>query len=132
MAIERVTEEHVRKFQERAREFAKTHPDFNDRMADAARRGLNLAPAHTAEIVRICSPETAYYYADPANESEARSLNVAEGERVNDERAADKIRRTASRLKRHDTFTKIEGKENPTDVYLRGRKYDIQQGLRRR
>lgn len=127
--VEPTTAEQVQKFRERA---LQQFPAWNEKMADAERRGLNLSPAHTAEMFRICVPEVAYHLADPANEALARQWNVADGQRRNDARCADEVRRLASRIKRHDVYTKIEVKQSDTDEYLAQRKADIRAGKRGR
>lgn len=131
-----VTDKDVQRYMERAAEFAKTHPDYNETLADAARRRLNLSTHHTAEIVRIGDPSIPYWLAKRENEKEAREVvNVADGEYVNADRAADKIRRLHSRLVRNQTFQAIgekRGEEREVSEYLEKRREDFRRGKRRR
>ncbi|MFI5056898.1 MAG: hypothetical protein ACHQLQ_01825 [Candidatus Acidiferrales bacterium] len=124
--------EELKKFIERGQEFIKTHPDYNAVLQRAAERGLNLTPEATREIVRLCRPDVPYALALEENESEARTVNVAPNEPANGERSADKIRRIASRLDRHDTFKTITEKPNEVATYLEKRKQDFLSGKRRR
>lgn len=132
MAQVPVTEKEFARYMERAAEFAKSHPDYTETLADAAKRGLNLSTAHTAEIVRLRAPEVAYSLAKRENESRARAMNVAEGEYVNPDRAADAICREHSRLQRNDTFRTIEEKPDEVATYLAKRAEDFKSGKRRR
>jgi hypothetical protein len=128
-----VTPEQVQRFIERGREFAKTHPDFGAVLQSTAERGLNLSPDHTREIVRLGRPDVVYFLAQKENEAYTKqAVNVAEGEPINSDRAADRIRRLASQLDRNETYKVIESKESDTDAYLRQRKADIRSGKRRR
>lgn len=127
-----VTEQDVARYHERVKVFAQSHPDYNEVLASAAKRGLNLSPAHSAEVIRL-GPETVYFLAKPENEAEAREVfNVADGQYVNPDRAADAIRRLHSRLARNDTFTVITEQRDPVAEYLEKRREDFRTGKRRR
>lgn len=135
MAQVPVTEKEFARYMERAAEFAKSHPDYTETLADAAKRGLNLSTAHTAEIVRLRAPEVAYSLAKRENESRARAMNVAEGEYVNPDRAADAIRREHSRRVRNQTFQtagQVDGEEREVREYFRKREEEFNNGTRRR
>jgi hypothetical protein len=111
---------------------AEQRPEFNSVLQGAVNRGLNMPAAAASEIVELCAPEVIYFLASPENEAEARMLNVAEGEPVNDELAADKIRRIRSRIQRNQTYVTIQAKPDDTEKYLLERRAKIKAGLRRR
>ena len=110
------------------REYLKTHPGFNERLQDAAARGLDLPPAAIEEIKRLgaLGCKVADRLADPQNEMEACGVMSLKGER-----AVDKIRRIAAQEKaRGEDFQVIE--QSPTDAYLTQRRMDLRTGKRRR
>ncbi len=99
-----VTQEQVQKFQAAATEFQKSHPDF-------------------------CAPDVLYTIL--TDEKEQAALHVANGERVNDARAVDRVRRIHSRIKRHDTFKTITQNPDEVEAYLAQRREDRRSGKRR-
>ncbi len=129
-----VTQEQIEKFNKEGREFVLAHPDFNEVLAAAGTRNLKLPNEALRECTRLggLGAEVAYYLSKPENEHELRAITVSEGERVNDERVADKIRRIASRLERHGTFKTITQKHDEVEAYLAQRREDRRSGKRRR
>lgn len=126
-----VTEAEVQRFAERRKEFVRTHSDYDAVLQRAHDRKLDLTQDAVREIVRIGRPDVVYTLALEENESEARMINGIKGEH-----ARDMVRRIASRNDRHGRYRTTAPKENPEEVavaaYLRGRHYDLAQGLRRR
>jgi hypothetical protein len=79
--------------------------------------------------VRLCAPEVAYTIAN--DDTEAARINVRKGERVNEERVADHVRRIYSRIKRHDTYTTITKQPDEVADYLAQRREARRTGKRR-
>lgn len=131
------TDEQKRRFVARAAEFAKTHPDFPERIAQAQARvkadKVDLPLAAANEIIRLGSPET--FYTILTNSQEAARFHVAEGEYSNAERDADKVRRLHSRLVRNQTFQTAgqeRAAEREAQEYLEKRREAFRSGKRRR
>src|SRR5215469_14480211 len=61
-------------FKVAGQDFVKQHPDFQQRLSNAAARGLTLDNRAHRQIMRSAAPEILYYLADPKNEVEARNV----------------------------------------------------------
>ncbi len=117
-------------YQQRAREFAKTRPDFNDVLNSASARGLNLSDDSLAEIRQLPAPDVVYYLALPENEGLAREINGLTGQD-----ARRRIQFLRDRLERQNTFSPAPVRTVPStnaDGYLRQRREDIREGKRGR
>lgn len=130
----KVTDKDMRQWGEEVMRFAATHPDYNEVLEAAVKRGLYLSQAFVSEMVRLKSPETVYYLAK--HDAESRTVfNSKDGEYVNPELAADKVRRLNSRIARNQTFQtagQVQGEQREMSEYLEKRREDFRSGKRRR
>src|SRR2546429_69112 len=121
----------VQKFNERAKEFSKEHPDFAsvvDRAKQrAAEQGLDISVDAADEVVRLGQPEIIYYLASDEGNKELREISGQKGQR-----SRDTVRRIGSRLRRNDTFKTVTEKPDEVQTYLEKRRQDFRSGKRRR
>ena len=68
-------------FIEKGKKPIAAHPDFNDKLREAGNSGLTITPEATAEIVRLCAPEVAYWLAKLGNFEAAHRLMDMDADR---------------------------------------------------
>lgn len=108
-------------FLEKGKKLIEAHPDFNDKLQEAAHYGLTITPEATAEIVRLCAPEVAYWLAKPENvEGAMRLMNMEPDQQIVE------VRRIAKQLE-------ASGFANDPDTedWINARKQARREGKRR-
>jgi hypothetical protein len=109
-------------FLEKGRKLIERKPDFNDTLMAAHEKGLTISPEAVAEIVRLGTPEVAYYLAKPENFDLAHKLH---GMAAHDQ--VVEVGKIAEQLRRNRTMDDME-----PDDYLQKRRHELMYGYRRR